>query len=456
MVSDRKLKTKSLLGIKNMLIKSANIVDPAIEKEFKSDILIENGIIKDIGSGIKGGSLVDFKEIFKESRFSFADNLLLIDATDYSISPGFFDMHVHLRDPGNEDEENLESGINSALKGGITAVACMPNTDPPIDKDFLVKYINNRALALGFKVYPVAAITKRLEGIEMTEMGILKECGAIAFSDDGKCIQDAKLMYEIMKYCRNLNIPLILHEEDYTFSCFGLINEGYYSSMLGLDGISPLAEELVITRDIMLAKKTRAQIHITHVSTKGSVELIKKAKEDGLNITCDVTPHHLYFDDSHLKDYNTNLKVNPPLRSSEDREALIEGVRSGIIDAIASDHAPHLESEKNTTFKEASNGVIGMETLFKASYTQLCKKDNLSFIKLIKLLTLSPPKILGLNSPLLKLGLKADIAILDLEKEVVVKKEDFYSKSSNCAFIGEKLAGEVIMTINNGEIRQAN
>ena len=454
MLLDKKIEGKKLSEINNILIKSVSIIDPLEEKEYKSDILIENGIIKTVSPDIKNDNIgiSNFNKVFKESRLGFLKNLLLFNASGYYASPGFFDMHVHLRDPGNEDEEDLESGIASARGGGITSVACMPNTEPPMDKDFLIRDIKNRALIHRFNIYPVAAISKGLEGIEMTEMGVLKESGAVAFSDDGKCIQDAKLMYEVMKYAKILEMPLILHEEDYTFSCGGIINEGYYSTALGLEGIPALAEELIISRDLILAKKSRAQIHITHISSRGSVELIKRAKEDGINITCDVTPHHLYFDDSSLKDYNTNFKVNPPLRSAEDRAALIEAVKTGIIDAIASDHAPHLDAEKNTTFRNAASGVIGMETMLKAAYTVLCKKDSLRRSKLINLLTQSPAKILNLNTSasLIKPGLKADIVILDLEKESNVKKESFFSRSSNNAFIGTKLTGEIIMTINNG------
>ncbi|MBM3708821.1 MAG: dihydroorotase [Actinobacteria bacterium] len=452
MIDNKKINAGKLSGINNILIKSVNIIDPVEEKEYRSDILIENGIIKTVGTDLKTGSSVDFEEFSEGSRIKFANDLILFDASGYHASPGFFDMHVHLREPGDEDEEDLESGTSAALRGGITSVACMPNTNPPLDRDFLIKDIKNRALMYGFNVYPVAAATKGLEGIEMTEMGILKDSGAAAFSDDGKCIQNAKLMYEIMKYSKIFEMPLILHEEEYSFSSSGMVHDGYYSAVLGLDGIPSLAEEIIVARDIMLAEKTGAQIHITHVSSKGSVELIKKAKEEGVNITCDVTPHHLYFDDSCLKDYNTNFKVNPPLRSSKDRQAIIESVKAGVIDAIASDHAPHLETEKNIPFSEAANGVIGMETLFKAAYTLLCKKGSLSAVKLIKLLTKSPSKILNINTGKISPDSMADFVILDLERESVIRKQDFFSRSSNSAFIGEKLAGETVLTVCNGKI----
>ncbi|MBM3707504.1 MAG: dihydroorotase [Actinobacteria bacterium] len=452
MMDNKKINTGILSGINNMLIKSVIIIDPFEEREYTSDILIENGIIRAVGTDLKIGSSVDFERFPECSRIKFADNLMLFDASGYHASPGFFDMHVHLREPGDEDEEDLESGISAALRGGITSVACMPNTDPPLDRDFLIKDIKNRASTLGFNVYPIAAATKGLEGIEMTEMGILRDSGAAAFSDDGKCIQNAKLMYEIMKYSKIFEMPLILHEEDYSFLSSGMVHDGYYSAALGLDGIPSLSEEIIVARDIMLAEKTCAQIHITHISSKRSVELIKKAKEKGINITCDVTPHHLYFDDSSLKDYNTNFKVNPPLRSSKDRQAIIEAVKAGVIDAIASDHAPHLETEKNIPFSEAANGVIGMETLFKAAYTILCKKGNLNSVELIKLLTKSPSKILKISTGKINPDLKADFVILDLERESVIRRQDFFSRSSNSAFTGEKLTGEIVLTVCNGKI----
>jgi dihydroorotase len=431
----------NMIGSNNILIKSGTVFEPSGGKEIISDILIQNGIIRAID-----------KNINVEGKEDSSKDLVVLDCQNYFISPGFIDMHVHLREPGNEEEEDIGTGSMAAERGGITSIACMPNTNPPVDREYLINYILFKSKLKDFKIYPVAAMSKNLEGREMTEMGLLKEAGAIAFSDDGKCIQDSKLMYEIMKYASHFDLPLILHEEDYSFSNYGLAHEGYYSTKLGLDGISPFAEELMISRDIMLAKKAGAKIHITHVSSKGSIMLIKKAKEEGLNITCDVTPHHLYFNDSFLEGYDTNLKVNPPIRSEEDREALISAVSEGIIDAIASDHAPHCEAEKNTTFKDAVNGTIGLETLFKASYTKLVREEKIKLSRLVTLLTSGPAKILNIKAPAIKVGDKADIVIIDLEKNKKIKKEDFCSKSKNSAFIGQDLYSEVVYTINNGRL----
>lgn len=449
------MKKENFIGCKNILIRSGKIINPVTANEYISDIYIEEGIIKEISKDIKTGLDID-ADISKTKEGNAPikqfNDLIQIDASKYLITPGFTDMHVHLRDPGDEDEENIESGIKAALKGGITSVVCMPNTNPPLDKEYLIKYIVDKSSILDFEIFPVAAITKKLAGMEMTEFGLLKNAGAVAFSDDGFCIMDSKLMYEVMKYAKQVNLPLILHEEDTNFSKFGFVNDGFYSTMLGLNGISTLSEELIIARDIMLAKKTKAKIHITHVSTKNSLELIKKAKEEEMNITCDVTPHHIYFNDSALVDYNTNFKVKPPLRSEEDQQAIIDGIKHGLIDAIASDHAPHLKSEKNTTFMDAAFGVIGLETLFKASFTKLCKVEKLNLSKLIQLLTIGPSKILNLNKNQIKTGNKADIAIIDLEQSKKVSENDFISKSKNSPFIGENLYSEVICTINNGKI----
>ena len=429
----------NMIGSDNILIKSGKVFEPSNGKEILSDILIQNGIIRAIEKNI------NVEDISKD--------LVVLNCQNYFVFPGFVDMHVHLREPGNEDEEDIGSGSRAAVRGGITSIACMPNTNPPVDREYLINYILSKSRTVDFKIYPIAAMSKNLEGKEMTEIGLLKEAGAIAFSDDGKCIQDSKLMYEIMKYASHFDLPLILHEEDYSFSNYGLAHEGYYCAKLGLDGISPFAEELMISRDIMLAKMAGARIHITHVSSKGSIILIKRAKEDGLKITCDVTPHHLCFNDSFLENYDTNLKVNPPLRSEEDRKALVSAISEGIIDAIASDHAPHYEAEKNTTFKDAANGTIGLETLFKASYTKLVREEKINLSKLVALLTSGPAKILNIKAPAIKVGNKADIAIIDLGKNKKIIKEDFCSKSKNSAFIGQNLYGEVVYTINNGRLK---
>ncbi len=421
---------------KNILIKSGTIIDPGKGKELVSDIYIKDGIVAGIKENIK----------------AIGDDVTRINAKGFIVSPGFVDMHVHLRDPGFEDEETIETGALAAVKGGITTVACMPNTNPVIDSDALVKYILEKSQDAACMVLPVAAMTKDLKGKDITEMGTLSETGAVGFSDDGKCVSDSRVMYEIMRYSTQFGLPLILHEEDYFMSEGGLMHEGYFSSMLGLEGISALGEDVMIARDIMLAKKSGARIHITHLSTRGGVEMIRKAKEEGLKITCDVTPHHIFFNDSYLTSFNTNLKVKPPIRSEEDRMALVSGLKEGVIDAIASDHAPHLDTEKNTTFKLASFGTIGLETLFAAAFTKLCLEEKMSIFRLVKLITFSPAKILGIDAGKIEVGKTANITVIDMNAEEEIKRESFVSKSKNSAFIGQKLKGKIVCTISKGKL----
>ncbi len=421
---------------KNILIKSGRIINLNKGKDDYSDILIIDGVITEINKEINGAG----------------KNVTEIDAKGCIVSPGFVDMHVHLREPGFEDEETIETGTMAAVKGGVTTVACMANTKPVIDNQSLVKYILEKSRSASCRVLPVAAMTVGLEGKSITEMGLLSEAGAVGFSDDGMCVRDSRIMYEIMRYSNQFDVPLILHEEDYFISGSGLVNEGYYSTMLGLEGISSLSEDLIIERDITLAKKSGAKIHVTHLSTRGAVEMIERAKNEGVRITCDVTPHHLFFNDSYLTSFNTNFKVKPPIRSEEDRLALVEGIKKGVIDAIVSDHAPHLDIEKNTTFRLASFGTIGLETLFSAAFTRLCVEEKLDLHKFISLITTSPSKIIGINASEIKVGEVANITVLDTEKEEEVKKENIVSKSKNSVFIGHKLRGKVICTISRGSL----
>ncbi|MCD4670625.1 MAG: dihydroorotase, partial [Actinomycetia bacterium] len=369
-----------------------------------------------------------------------------------TVMAGLVDMHVHLRDPGSEEKETIESGARAALAGGITSMVCMPNTSPVLDSPSLIKYVMDRGKDTGCNIYPVAAMTVGLEGKNMTEMCLLSEMGAVGFSDDGKAVADARLMFEIMRYSVQFGRPLILHEEVRSFSRYGVMHEGKYSTRLGLEGISSLSDDLMIGRDIVLAGISGAKIHITHISTRGAADMIRKAKKEGIDITCDVTAHHLFFNDSYLESFDTNLKVKPPIRSREDQEALIEGVADGTIDAIVSDHAPHLDTEKNTTFKLAEFGTTGLETLFGASYSILCRERKLSLDKVIGLLTEGPSKIAGIDGGSIKKGARADIAVADCKAGYTVKKEDFRSRSKNSAFIGQKLYGKILYTISNGKI----
>jgi len=439
-MNDEKIKNEKL---NNILIINGKIVDVLNKKTKKADILIENGLIRKIKEKLNPD---DFNgNIFK-----------IINAEGLLICPGFFDMHVHLREPGDEDEEDLESGINSALRGGITSLACMPNTNPVIDTQFLVKFLRMNSYHHDFNIYPVAAITKGLKGEIMTELGLLKETGAAAFSDDGKCIQDARLMYEIMKYAVQMDVLLILHEEDYSFSDGGLVHDGVYSAATGLEGISGLSEDLMISRDLILAKKTGARIHLTHLSSAASIDFVRLAKQDNINVSCDVTPEHFFFNDSYIKNYDTNFKIKPPIRSEYDRKGIIEGIKDGTIDAIVSDHAPHLSFEKETSFNDAAFGSIGLETLFKASLTKLNKEEGISLEKVVELISDSPSKIMKAKECVIKEGYIADICIVDIGCLKKYTKDMIVSKSKNSAFLEMNLYGEIIYTIANGNLRFIN
>jgi dihydroorotase len=425
----------------NIIIRKGFVVNPGNDEKFESDVLILGGIVKEIKKNIEFKENIPFREI---------------DASGLFVCPGFVDMHVHLRDPGNIAEEDIKSGLKSALRGGITSLACMPNTEPVLDCDYLIEYIKLKAKESDYNISPIASITKNLQGEKMSEFGLLLNSGAVAFSDDGRCVQNSKLMYEAMRYSAQFNALLILHEEDLSFSENGLVNEGYYSSMLGLEGISSLSEDLMVSRDIMLARASGARIHITHVSSSESIKMIAEAKKDAVNITCDTTGAHLFFNDSCITGYGTNFKIKPPIRSESDRKAIIEGLRNGTIDAIASDHAPHLSSEKNTSFKEAAFGSIGLETLFKASLTRLFFEENFSLDKIVSLLSLNPAKILNIEDSSIKPGKIANIAIVDINPENYYKTGDIISKSKNSAFLNQALRGEIMFTISNGKIMFVN
>ncbi len=420
----------------SVLIENASCLDIKKEEILRSDILIREGIISAIAKKI------DIQE----------EGLLKIDASGLYLCPCLFDMHVHLREPGFEESEDMQSGCKAAIRGGIGALACMPNTRPAIDSAYMVEFLKAKAASYGYDVYPVAAMTKNLEGSEITEIGLLKQSGAVALSDDGRCVQDARTMLEIIKYAKEFDMPLIIHAEEQSLSGRGIIHEGAYSTFLGVEAIPKLSEEMIVLRDTYLAKQLKAKIHFTHISSKNSLQIIKRAKEEGALVSCDVTPNHFFFDDSFLQSYDTNFKINPPIGSKEDQSFIIESIREGVVDAIASDHAPHTSFEKSKPIETAPFGAIGLETLFKASYTRLVKENNMSLFKIIKMLTSSPLHILGIDRPKIKQGSIADICLLDLERRKKYLPEDILSKSKNSPFVGQDLWGEIVYVINKGRM----
>ncbi len=418
-----------------VLIKGGRVIDPLNRIDDIRDVLIENGRIKKVDKGISVSA----------DKVINADNLI--------VFPGLIDMHVHLREPGREDEETVETGTRAAVKGGFTTVACMPNTEPVADSAAVIEYIKEKARSKALaRVLPIGALTKELKSEELSPMNELIEAGVIAFSNDGESVMDAEVMRRALEYSKMFDVPVIVHAEDKRLSVDGQINEGLYSTVLGLKGIPAAAEEVIIARDLILAKMTGAKIHFAHVSTRGSVELIRRAKEEGINVTCEVTPHHLTLTDAMIESYDSNYKVNPPLRSEIDVLALREGLKDGTIDAIASDHAPHALHEKEREFQFAPFGIIGLETTLPLVLTELVEARELSLLSLVEKLTINPAKILGLDLGTLSEGSAADITIIDNKAKVKVDVNSFESKSKNSPFRDWELTGLVKYVLVNGKL----
>lgn len=420
-----------------LLIKNGHLIDPATNTDAALDILIEAGRIKEISAGIKTGGGIE-----------------VIDARGLAISPGFIDMHVHLREPGQEHKETIESGSKAAVHGGFTSVACMPNTSPVTDNRAIVEQIAARARDVGLaNVFPVAAVTKNLAGQELTDMADLVSAGAVGFSDDGRCVMDAGLMKQALVLAGKLNVPVIEHPEDHTISGDGQVNEGVVSAKYGLKGIPNSSEDTIVARDIRLQKETGSRLHLTHISTPGSVESIRQAKKQQPNVTADVTPHHLLLNEELIDRSAAVYKVKPPIRTEQDRLALVAGIQDGTIDCIASDHAPHAAEEKNRTFEEAPFGIIGMETSFPVIYDRLVKNKIISLKRLIELFSTNPARVLGLEDRgMVKPGLPADLTIMNLDESFEITKDFFHSKSNNCPFTGWQGRGVIAYTIVEAKI----
>lgn len=418
-----------------ILIRNGRLVDPSQKIDAIGDLLVENDRISDIGS--------------VEKR----DGAEVIDATGLIVAPGFIDMHVHLREPGREDEETIESGAKAAVHGGFTSVACMPNTQPPIEGDEGVKFVLGKSESAGAaRVYPIAAASKGLEGKVLSEIGSAIRAGAVGVSDDGFPIGDARLMRRVMEYVSMFGKPVMSHCEDRSLSANGVMNEGPTSILLGLKGIPSESEAIMISRDLMLANLTKAWLHVCHVSTSKGMDLIADAKRRNPRITCEVTPHHLVLTEEELSSYDTNLKVNPPLRSKMDVADLRRALKQGFVDAIASDHAPHSPEEKDQEFDLAPFGIIGLETAFGVVCTHLYHEGVISIDMLVRLLSVNPARILGIEGGTLRQGSRADITIFDPMLEWWVDPSLFYSKSRNTPFSGWKLKGAVVTVLVEGRI----
>ncbi len=425
-----------------LLIHGGHIIDPSQGTDQVGDLLIAEGKIVQIGSTV---------------TLSKAQNL---DATGLVVCPGFIDLHCHLREPGFEDKETIATGTKAAALGGFATVCCMANTNPPLDSPSAVAWVKQKASKDSLvAVLPIGCITKGRKGKELTDMAGLAEAGVIAFSDDGDPVASSQLMHRAMEHSRDLGLPIIDHCEDKTLSNNGIINEGQMSAKLGLKGIPAAAEEVMVARDLTLANMTKARLHIAHISTKGSVELIHRAKEEGISVTAEVTPHHLTLTEERIagessnKTFDTNAKVNPPLRTKEDVQALIKGLKDGVIDAIATDHAPHTLADKNCEPELAAFGISGFETAL-GCLMSLVHQGAISLTQLISKLTCEPAKVIGRNGELgtLKAGAPANITILDPEREWIVNSRNFASKDKNTPYDGYKFKGKVMATIANSRI----
>jgi dihydroorotase len=420
-----------------LIIKNGWVIDPVMGREGLYDILIENGKIKEISGRIDPGGLPE-----------------VIDASGLVVSPGFIDMHVHLREPGQEHKEDIASGSRAAVHGGFTSIACMPNTSPVNDSVSITRQIVERAGGVGLvNVYPVAAVSRNLESRELTDMAGLVEAGAIGFSDDGRCVMSDVLFKKALENAKRLHVPVIEHPEDHTISQDGQVNEGEIALQCGLKGIPAVSEDVMVERDIRLQEAVGSYLHLTHISTGGAVRSIEGAKRRNIPVTSDVTPHHLLLDDTFLKDCDPVYKMKPPLRGLQDRRALVEGIKSGVIDCIASDHAPHSREEKARDFAAAPFGVIGMETSFSVIYDRLVRTGIIGLKRLIELFSANPAKILNLKDRgMIKPGVPADLTLVDLERPFEIKGEDFRSKSVNSPFIGWQGKGVVTHTMVGGNV----
>ncbi len=412
--------------ISSILFKNAKVIDPFQEESYDTDILVDKGKILTLSKNISE----------KEAKAQ-------IDLKGLYLAPGFVDLHVHFREPGYENSETIETGCRAALAGGFTKVCCMPNTDPAIDTRETVRFIYEKAENEIVDVYPIAAVTKGRKGEELTEMVELAEAGAVAFSDDGTPIKNAQLMRFALEYSKITGKPVINHAEDSQLKADGIMNEGVVSTQLGISGNPGIAEQIMIARDLRLVEFVNARIHIPHVSTAGSVELIRQAKAKGLTVTAEATPHHFSLTDEYMRSFDANGKVAPPLRTEDDRLAIIAGIKDGTIDAIATDHAPHIYDTKETSLDLASYGMIGLETAFALAMTNLVHKEAITLMELIKLLTIKPATLMQLPLPIFEKSAEANFTIFNLDEWWVFSRKNIYSKSYNSPFIGNEFTGRV-------------
>ncbi len=418
----------------DLLIKNGRIVDPANNIDCKMDILVSDGIIKKVGKELDSSGTI-------------------IDAEGMWVVPGLIDLHVHLREPGFEHKETIAAGTRAAAAGGFTTICAMPNTEPVVDNEILVEYIKMKAKREGIvNVLPIGSITKGQKGEELSDIGRMASVGVCALSEDGKSVENAGLMKTALKYATMFNLPVFSHCEDISLVGKGSMNAGEKASLLGLKGISNDSEEVIVSRDMILADSVKAKLHLCHISTKGSVELIRQAKQRGVNVTAEVTPHHFTLTEEDIENYDSNFKMNPPLRKKEDVYALKQALKDNVIEVIATDHAPHHIDDKNKEFEKAANGIVGLETALPLAITFLVEDGYLSVSKLVEKMSYNPAKVLGIDKGTLSEGACADITVINPFYEYKIDVNNFYSKGKNSPFGGMTLKGRAEYTIVSGQI----
>ncbi|HKV70812.1 MAG TPA: dihydroorotase [Gemmatimonadales bacterium] len=421
---------------KPLLLKGGRVIDPSRDVDQVTDLLVQDGKVAGIGQGLGA-----------------PDGAETRDVTGRIVAPGLVDIHVHFREPGNEDEETVASGARAAVTGGYTAVCAMPNTDPVTDNQAAVGFIVRQSVRAGLaRVYPIGAVSVGQKGEKLAEFGEMVGAGAVAVSDDGKPVASSHLMRTALEYARTFGIPVADHCEEPTLFAGGVMHEGLVSSRLGLKGIPAAAEEIMVARDLLLAELSGGHVHLCHMSTRGSVELIRRAKERHVRVTAEVTPHHLTLTDHACEGYDTHAKMNPPLREAADVAALRQGLVDGVIDCIATDHAPHAYDEKDAAFDDAPFGIIGLETAFGVMYTELVEGGVLSLPELINRMSTAPARAFHLPGGGLRIGAVADICVLDVTEPWTVDPARFHSKSRNSPFGGRRVTGRVRMTLVAGRI----
>ncbi len=421
-----------------LLIRNGRVVDPSQSLDEGLDVLIEDGCVARVAE-----------------RIDVPSDAEVLDAGGLVVAPGFIDLHVHLREPGYEHKETIETGSRAAVAGGFTAVCCMPNTDPVNDNASVTRYIIERAEAVGLaRVYPVGAVTRGLKGEELAEIGEMVSAGAVAFTDDGRPVANSQIMRRALEYTRSFGVPIAGHEEDLELAAGGAMHEGEVSTRIGLHGLPAVAEETMVARDVLLGELTGGRLHLCHLSTRGSLDLVRMARRKGIEVTCEVTPHHFTLTDADVasSNYNPNWKMSPPLRTEQDVEAVRQAIYDGTVDAIVTDHAPHHQDEKDLDFADAPFGVVGLETAVSLALDRLVHGRVIGLLQLVRLMSTRPAEIFSLPGGTLREGSPADVTLLGLRSRVTVDPRSFCSRSRNTPFAGMQLRGAPEATIVGGRV----